>query len=291
MVSVADGDLMQFVSNPAVSDSVASGAMGLNYTPYFAGIHGFQGAYNHEFNKVGGLSFAVAYVDYGDFEQTADNGDDEGEFTADDLLLTVGKSHHVGSFSLGVNLKYARSGIAGYSSSMLLGDLGGIYRSPEVDWTVGIVMKNFGFVVDQYTSTNLSVPFDVVIATSIKPEYMPFRFTIQAQNLTTEDIYFQNESDISTSKAVEIADRLFRHVLVGTELIISDGLQFLLGYNHLRGRELRVNDSGYGAGFSFGLKLAIKQFQIRYSHATYHAAGGSDYFTLQTNLNSFKKVL
>lgn len=290
-ISLADGDVMQFVSNPGVLDSVSSGSLGISYTPLFAGIYGFQGAYNQYFSKIGGLAFGVSYVDYGDFDQTADNGDVEGEFTADDLVLMVGKSHHLGSFSLGVNLKYAHSGIASYGSSMILGDFGGVYRSPVTNWTIGLVLKNFGWIFNQYTATNLSVPFDVQIGTSIKPEHMPFRFSITAYNLTEQDIYFRDESDISTSKSVEVADRIFRHVMFGTELIISDGLQFLLGYNHLRRQEMRVNEKAYGAGFSFGLKLAIKQFHLRYTHATYHAAGGTDYFTIQTNINSFRKVL
>lgn len=291
VVSLADGDLMQFVHNPSVLDSVGIGTAALSYCPYFAGIHGFQGAYNHSFKKIGGIAIAISYMDYGDFTQTAANGDEEGEFTADDLMVVVGKSHRVGSFSLGANLKYARSGIAGYGSSMLLGDFGGVYRAPNTDWTIGIVFKNFGVVFDQYTGTGLNVPFDVQVGTSIKPEHMPFRFSISAYNLTEQELYFQDETDVSTSRSVEIADRFLRHITVGTELIISDGLQFLLGYNHLRRQELKVNDNGYGAGFSFGLKLAIKQFEIRYSHATYHSAGGTDFFTLQTNINSFKKVL
>lgn len=291
VVSLADGDLMQFAHNPGVLDSVSGGAAALNYSPYFAGIHGFQGSYYHTFDKMGGLAFAVSYLDYGTFTQTADNGDVEGEFTADDLMVVVGKSHRVGSFSLGANLKYARNGIAGYGSSMILGDLGGIYRAPGVDWTIGLVFKNFGLVFDQYTSGDMQVPFDVQIGTSIKPEHMPFRFSISAYNITEQDVYFAEASDVSTSRSVEIADKFLRHITVGTELIISDGFQFLIGYNHLRRQELKVNDKGYGAGFSFGMKVAIKQFEIRYSHATYHSAGGTDFFTLQTNINSFKKVL
>ena len=291
VVSLGDGDVMQFTDNPSILDSVATGAVGLSYSPFFSGIFGFQGAYSHQFNKIGSMSFAISYLDYGDFTQTADNGDVEGEFSANDLMIAVGKSHTVGSFSLGVNLKYAQSGISSYGSSMILGDLGGVYRAPNLDWTIGLVLRNFGFVFNQYTSANLSVPFDVVIGTSIKPEHMPFRFSITGYNLVEQDIYFQEANDVSTSKSVEIADRFLRHITVGTELIISDGLQFLLGYNHLRRQELKVNDQGNGAGFSFGLKLAIKQFQLRYTHATYHEAGGTDYFTLQTNINSFKKVL
>lgn len=292
VVSLANGDLTQFVMNPGVLDSVKTGEVALNYSPYFAGIQMFSTAYQAAFKRIGSLAFGVSYMDYGDFAQTDPNGDSGGEFTADDLIVSLGKSHRLGSFSLGVNLKYARSGIAGYGSSMILGDLGGIYRVPNMDWTFGLVFRNFGVVFDDYSGDGRQkVPFDVLISTSVKPEHMPVRFTVSGYNLTENEIYFEEEGDVSTSKSVEIADKIFRRINIGTEFIFHPRFQILLGYSHLRRRELKLDGGAYGAGMSYGLMLAIKQFQIRYTHATYHAAGGSDFFTIQTNLAAFKKVL
>ncbi len=292
VVSLSDGDLMQFVHNPAVLDSVSAGAIAINLSPYFADVASFSGAYAAALPKVGKLAFGVTYLDYGDFQETADNGDVTGTFSGNDLLLTIGKSHTAGPFSLGANLKYASNGIAGYSSSLLLADFGGIYRAPDADFTFGMVFKNFGWVFNQYTtSATNEVPFDVQLSTSIKPEHMPFRFSISAYNLTERDIYFVSENELSRSRSVELADKIMRRINVGTELIISQNLQLLLGYSHLRRQELKVGEQGYGEGFSFGFLLGIKQFDIRYSHATYHAAAGTDFFSIQTNLQSFKKIL
>lgn len=290
VTSLADGDITQFVLNPSVLDSVQSGAVALNFSPYFAGIQMFNGAYQASFNKLGDLAFGISYMDYGDFVQTDPNGDVSGEFTADDVTITVGKSHRIGSFSIGANLKYAQSGIAGYGSSMLLGDLGGIYRVPNIDWTFGLVFRNFGVVFNDY-SAGQKAPFDVLIGTSIKPEHMPVRFSVSAFNLTENDVYFQDEGEVSTSKPVKIADQVFRKINIGTEFVFHPKFHLLLGYSHLRRRELKLDAGAYGAGLSYGLMVAIKQFQIRYTHATYHAAGGSDFFTIQTNIGAFKKVL
>ncbi|MFY0606213.1 MAG: type IX secretion system protein PorQ [Cyclobacteriaceae bacterium] len=292
VVSLADGDLFQFVHNPAVLDSVKSTSVGINISPYFADILSFSGAYQAEFSNIGSLAFGVTYLDYGDFAETADNGDELGTFQSSDLLLTLGKSHHIGAFSLGANMKYASNGVAGYGSSLLLFDLGGIYRSTKADFTAGLVFQNFGFVLNDFSASSESqVPFDVKISTSFKPEYMPFRFSISAYNLTQRDLYYQVASDINKSRTVELADQLLRRINIGTELILGDNLQLLLGYSHLRRQELKIGEEGYGAGFSYGFLLGIKQFQIRYAHATYHAAGGTDFFSIQTNLHSFKKIL
>lgn len=289
VVSLADGDLMQFVHNPAVLDSVSKGAAAVNFSPYFAGIYSFSGAYLANFNKIGKLAFGLTYLDYGSFTETADNGDQIGEFQANDYLISVGKSHRLGSFTLGASLKYAFIGVAGYNSSVVLGDFGGIYRAPRSDFSVGLVLKNFGFVVNDFLgSGNSNVPFDVQISTSVKPEHMPFRFSISAYNLPESEIYFKEGS---SSRAVEIADRLLRRVNFGTELIIHENIQLLFGYSHLRRQELSLFDAAKGAGFTYGFLIGIKNFKIRYAHANYHAAGGTDFFTIQTNLNSFKKIL
>ena len=292
VVSLSDGDLMQFVHNPAVLDSVATTSMSINMSPYFADIVSFSGAYLADFKKIGKLAFGITYLDYGDFVETADNGDEVGSFSGNDLLLVIGKSHQISSFTLGANLKYASNGISGYGSSLILADFGGIYRAPDRDFTAGLVFKNFGFVLNDFVGeADNQVPFDVQVSTSFKPEFMPFRFSISAYNLVVRDTYFLPENEQSRSKSVEFADKILRKVNVGAELILGENLQLLLGYSHLRRQELKIGEEAYGSGFSYGLLIGIKQFDLRYTHATYHAAGGTDFFTIQTSLNSFKKIL
>lgn len=292
VVSLADGDVMQFAHNPATLDSVRATEVGVNFSPLFAGIYSFSGAYAGEFSRVGKVALGITYMDYGDFTQTEPNGDVTGTFQAQDFVLALGKAHRIGPFTMGANLKYAAQRIAGYGSSLLLADFGGIYRAPETDFTVGLVFKNMGFVLSDHTGSGTNhVPFDVQISTSIKPKYMPFRFSISAYNLAENDLYFPPEDDLSRSKTIEVADQILRRINVATEFILHKNLQFLLGYSHLRRQELKVGDTAHGAGLSYGLSIGIKQFQIRYAHATYHAAGGTDFFTIQTNINSFKKIL
>ena len=292
VVSLSDGDLMQFTHNPAVLDSVQETDLGVNFSPYFAGIYSFSGAYQAGIKKIGKLAMAVTYLNYGNFSETLDNGDEVGTFHAQDYVIALGKSHQVGPFTLGANLKYAYSGVAGYSTSIAMMDLGGVYRSPVADFTVGIVFRNFGWVIHDVTGTaDSSVPFDVQISTSVKPEHMPFRFSVSLHHLASKNLYFENSEQISSSRVVEIADQLLRRVNVGTELIIHKNVQFLFGYSHLVRQELKLSQSGYGAGISYGFLIGIRNFKLRYAHASYHAAGGTDFFSIQTSINSFRKVL
>ncbi|RED91591.1 type IX secretion system protein PorQ [Marinoscillum furvescens] len=290
VVSMADGDIAQFFQNPAVLDSVKVSDVSLTYMPLFAGIYGFSGAAGFQLPRVGVLAAGVAYIDYGDFQRTDDNGDPLGDFQARDLVVTVGKSHQIAGFSLGANLKYVNVGVDTYQRHMVLMDFGGVYRSPGNVLMAGVLFKNFGWVLSDFANASNSVPFDVQVGATIKPEHMPFRFTLTAFGLTQRDTYFQSEQSVSQSKAVERADRLLRKINIGMELVIHPRIQAIVSYNHLRRQELTLSERAYGAGISLGFRLGVGKFDISYAHTTYHAAGGSDFITIQTNLKSFKKL-
>lgn len=290
-VSLADGDVVQFLQNPSLLDSVSPTSISLNYNPYFAGVNVFSGAYLADFSGLGALAFGLTYLNYGEFTERDASGDELGTFHGGDLMMVVGKSHTVGLFTLGVNLKFTQSSIAGYGASALAFDIGGLYRSPRNPFTIGMVFKNLGFPVSSYTMTKTPLPFDVQIGTSVKPAHMPFRFTVTAYNLVRQNLLFESESDVVQAKALSIFDQIISRLNFGTELILSENVQFLFGYNHLRRNELKLETTGGGAGFTYGLMIGIKRFQLRYSRATYNSAGGANFIGIQTNFQTFNSIL
>ena len=72
--------------------------------------------------------------------------------------------------------------------------------------------------------------------------------------------------------------------------MFSQNVHFLFGYDHNRKRELRLERTAGGAGFSYGFMIRIRKYQFRFSRATYHTAGGTSYISLQTNLKEVKKI-
>ena len=292
MVSVADGDIMQFMNNPAVLDSVKVQDVSLNFNPYFGGINVFSGSYYGDFGAAGPLAIGLTYLNYGDFMETDDSGAESGTFRASDYTIILGKSHQAGAFSMGVNMKLVHSSIESYGATALAFDLGGIYRSPKHDLTFGLAFKNFGFKMsDYYAASNTRLPFDVQLGVSVKPDHMPFRFTVTAYNLVEQNLVFEPETTERQSSLSAAADRIFRRINLGSELILNKSIQFQFGYNHLRRKELSLDDLGGGAGFSYGLSLKVKRLTFRYARATYHAAGGANFISLQTNFNSYRKIL
>jgi hypothetical protein len=86
-----------------------------------------------------------------------------------------------------------------------------------------------------------------------------------------------------------LGDKIARHLVLGGELLLSKNLNLRLGYNHLRRKELRLENAPGAAGFSAGFLLRLKGFQLDYARAFYHQSGGSNFFTVGTDLGRFFK--
>ena len=287
-VSLADGDISQFFENPATLDSVGTKNLFFHFNPYFADVFVYTGAYSFNVANAGTFAAGLHYVNYGSFEMTDETGASLGTFQAQDYTFQVGKAHQLGPITLGANLKLTHSSIESFGSTALLMDIGGVFR-PSKNWTIAMVMQNMGLVVSEYTSfDNPSIPFDVKLGTSFKPQYMPLRFTLTTTNLVDRNL---NEDEESSGRSNEGIDKVWKRVNLGAEVLLSNNFQLLIGYSHKRGQELRLNEVGGGAGLSYGLMLKVKRIELRFSRATYHAAGGSSFISLLTDLNDFKKIL
>ncbi|MEM6830809.1 MAG: type IX secretion system protein PorQ [Bacteroidota bacterium] len=287
-ISINDGDISQFFENPAILDSVKKGSIFFTINPYFANVSSYTGAYAFEMKKLGVVAIGLNYLNFGSFDATDATGNLTGTFNANDYVLSLGKAHRLGPVVLGINLKLAHSSIENFSSTSVIGDIGGTFDVSK-NWTLGMVFSNIGGVVSNYNElTKETIPFDVKVGTSFKPEYMPLKFTITTLNLVNRNVV--NESD-GQGRSNNQVDKVMRRVNFGVELLLSKNFQVLFGYNHKRKQELKLDEIGGGAGFSYGLMLGIKQFSVRFSRATYHAAGGTSFISVQTNLNDFKKIL
>jgi len=279
-----------FTSNPALVGLAMSRNLSLNYILYPGDIKISNITYTTDISNTGSWSANVVYFNYGSMDAYDDTGASIGEINASDYALSIGKSHRQGNFRVGANMKFAVSDIATYKSSALLFDLGGVFIHPQKDFTVGMVFRNLGVVLQDYTSdTKSSLPFDARIGTSFKPEHMPFRFSLsiydlvnwsQTDELASIDTEYQEPTSV---------DKVFRHTIWSTEIIIGKYVNVLIGYNHRRRKELKLQSSSSGSGFSYGIMVAINAFEFGFSRATYHVAGASNTFTLTTGLSNIIK--
>ena len=271
--------------NPALLDSTRSGDVVFMYNPFFADINAltFQGA--TEIESFGPIAFGLTYVNYGELQQSDETGIESGTFAARDYVFTIGKSHRIGPFVLGANFKTIHSGIAGYSANAIALDLGGLYQLPRSEFSAGMVIGNLGIVLSDYSEENANLPVQVTAGITFKPEGMPIRFSLTGHNFLDGDSKFFEQDDNPN-----FADDILKRLTVGGELTFGKNVHLLFGYDHNRKRELQLERTAAGAGFSYGFMIKVKKYQFRFSRANYHAAGGTSYISLQTNLKNAKKI-
>lgn len=294
-VSSRDADGTMIFSNPALLNSAMDGRLALGYVDYLADISQTSAVYVFNTQHAGRFGVGLTYLNYGRFEQVDMAGNVIGEFSVNEYAVSVSDAYTSGNFTLAGTLKLAVSGIAGNHSVGALLDAGALFKHPEADFTVGLAVRNAGYQLKPYLGSDREpMPLDVQLGTSFKPEHLPLRFSITAHHLQQLDIVYldptqSNRLDEDGNPVTEeksLGDKIARHFAVGAELLLSKNLNLRAGYNHLVRRELRLDNVGGGAGFSFGATLRISQFQLDYTRAGYHASGAANYFTIARNLDT-----
>lgn len=287
-VSSDDHDIAMGYHNPAILGDSTIGDLYIMYHPYLAGINRMSTIAQFSARKIGPLTAGILFTDFGTLDETDDLGRVIGTFKAQDYVLHLGKSHRIGPFTMGINLKMAGSYISTTGANALLFDFGGIYRSAHQNFSVGMVIKNLGFLISDFTAEEkTSLPFDVLIGTTFKPEHMPFRFTITATDLirSSNNLYVSNPN-----QNVRQSNQFFRYFNFGTALLIGKRIELNLGYNHKQRVEFSLDEMAYGAGISFGFLLKIKAYEFQFSNAKIHTAAASQFFSIKTNTRALKQI-
>ncbi|WP_229743022.1 type IX secretion system protein PorQ [Hymenobacter qilianensis] len=294
-VSSRDADATMMYGNPALLNADMDNRLALGYVDYLSDIKQSTAAYVFNTKSLGRLGVGLTYLNYGRFEQFDAAGTSLGEFSVNEYALGVSDAYTSGNFTLAGTLKLAVSGIAGNHSLAALVDVGGIFKHPTQDFTVGLTVRNVGYQFQPYAGADREpMPLDVQLGASFKPEHMPVRLSLTAHHLQQLDIVYLDpnqrgqldENGVEIKPKKTLGDKIARHFVVGGELLFSKNFHLRAGYNHLQRRELRLENTSAGAGLSFGAMLRISEFQLDYTRAYYHASGAANYFTVARTLGS-----
>jgi hypothetical protein len=278
-ISHRDRDINFMFLNPSLMGDTLAGVASANYQFYLADIGNSSFAYAHRFKKMGVLGIGVQHIGYGTITSYDESGNEIGDFNAASTALLVTKTHTAGNFRMGASLKFAFSNLAGFRSSAGLIDLGGVFIHPKKQLTVGIAVRNLGVIFKEFTKTsNTELPFDVQAGFTIKPEHMPFRFSLTAYDLTRHD----NVSALGVESSS--LGKVFRHLNFGGEILLHRNFNILLGYNYRVHQDLKLEEGGGAAGISIGLMARIKSFELVMSRSTYVVGNAGYGFTLSANV-------
>jgi hypothetical protein len=287
-VSLAVRDLNFFYSNPALAGDTLAHVASASYQFYVADIGQAVFSYSHPFKRIGTLTFGVQHLDYGSITGYDASGQETADFNSGETALVISKSHTIAHFRFGANIKAAFSNIAGYRSSALALDLGGLFIHPEKDFTVGLAIKNLGIVLSEYSQTShTTLPFDVQIGTTFKPEHMPLRFSITAYNLVSDKVTYYDP--VMEEEEPGALDKVLRRFNFGTELLIHRNVNVMVGYNYRVHQELKLENGGGGAGITFGFSARIRPVEFVFSRSGYVAGKAGYAFTLSADMNTMLK--
>jgi len=306
LISVADKDVSLGYSNPATLNASNHGQLSVNHNFHFADIsHGFaSGGFHHSATDIT-FHLGFNYIQYGDFVRTDIFGNTTGEFDSGETAITIGAGKQLNErLRAGINLKFANSSFDVYRAFAIAGDIGLLYENPESNFSVGIVAKNIGAPISNFTDTRESLPFDFQIGLSKRLQHLPFRLSITAHQLHRWNIRFDDANAVNTitflgqepveqSSLSKEVDNFFRHFIFSGEFLIgqNENVMIRLGYNHLRRKELSVSEFRSLGGLSFGIGWQIRKFRFDYGVGYYHLAGATNHLSLAINLSSFGKKI
>ncbi len=302
LISVKDDDGALAFQNPASLNDAMSNQISFSQSFYLSDINYGSASVTRKLGKLNYVA-GVQYINYGDFQQTDETGLVTGQFDAKEMALLGGAGYQYSeTLSFGATAKFINSRFESYDSYGIAADLGALYADTSKGFSIGFVVKNLGQQLSSYTPDNVeALPFDIQLGISKKLRYLPFRYTFTFHNLHRWDITYDDpnaesatllfgEEPVETGDFAAFADNLARHMIFSGEFLLGRKQNFRLrfAYDHLRRRELLVDNTLGMMGFSLGFGLKINRFRIDYGRGNYHLAGGNSHLTFSTNLSEFK---
>lgn len=299
-VAVADDDVNQGLANPALINNQMNKSISVSQAFLAGGVNYGLAAYANNVWK-GVFTSNVRYVDYGEFQRTEPNGQVNGTFRPLEYAVGVGYGQFLGPvLSVGANINLIGSNLENYSAYGTSIDFAGAYHHPNKLFTASVCVKNAGFKFKNYSSNDNGIlPTDFQLAAAYKLAHAPFRFNLVLHHLNRWDLTYYDPFALPTYDALtgdtipvpkaNFVEKLARHSLISTELLLSKSLVVRMGFNYHRRQEMKLLERPGISGMSLGLGFKSKLFRIDYGFVFYSKAGNNQVISLSSSIDKWKK--
>lgn len=280
VVSLPDGDVSLFQSNPSYLQKSSQDKLSLSYINHISDINmAFLNGACY-LSGIGTLGAGIRYMNYGNFTQTNDQGQNTGTFNAYDMALSIGIGRsYMKNINYGAAIEVIHSSYAQYQSTALALSLGGRYKIPDKKMTLGAAITNIGTQLSQFDHVREKLPLDISIGISRRLTHIPLRVSLGLHSLNRWKLRL-----LSDSKNPSFATDLIRHVQLGGEFILSEHVFFRLGYNRYLHEELKTSNRIDLAGTSIGIGINLKKVTFDISRNSYSQLGGFTQISVSTRL-------
>ena len=297
---INDNDIQLSTFNPAAIGEGMSNKLGLSYVDYYTDINFATLQYARTFNTVGSFAATVQYHNYGHFDETSESGVVTGDFSCSDFSVNLGWGRQLTpNWNIGAALKYAGLQYESYSAGALAVDLAGMYHTNN-GWTLSLTARNIGTqLFNNINSTRDPLPFSLDFGASRKLEHLPVTVMlwyddIQHWNkLMLTPVYIEQHTDpitgevTSESKVAKFVRNFACHFVIGGELNIGKNIVLRSAFNYGQRYAMNVPQARTLVGFSAGLAVKIKMFEISYARSRDNIAVSPNYLTITMDLNKF----
>ena len=256
-------------SNPAaissiiIADSDRMNDISVSYSHYVLDIN--EGAVVYEHPVPQGMLFAgnfaagVQYFSGGTSTEASATGQTLGTFSTGDVALLLAYSSTASNgLHYGVTAKVVSSSLVGgssvqdYSATWMAADLGLYYDWTKEHMTFGLSVLNLGTELSQYAGVGDPVGPNVQFGATIKPVHLPLTLGLDFHNLTRDregrNLFYA-----------------FDDFSVGGEFVLGKVVRLRFGYQNELRHELSVPTGSGLAGFSGGVGLHIKRYDIDFA--------------------------
>lgn len=285
VVSSPATDISMAYHNPALLGPSVAGQVAFTYMNYLADINTASASYCRDIDGKSRWMAGIRLIDYGTMPWTSETNELLGETSAQDMVATGTYAWKLSStWRAGANINLIYSVLDVYTSTAAGVDVGVYYEKPDHLFSAGLSLTNLGSQLTSYDDTYEPLPWDIKVGISKKLAHAPLRFNVTARNLSQRS--FNYLGGIGGNR-LNLAEHIFCRVVGGVDFIPSEQVQFSLGYNYRRVRELGIDQRTLFGGFSAGMLLHIKQMTAGASFARYHAGGNSLLMSISFNTSVF----
>lgn len=279
-VALPSADVSFFHINPGYLSKSMHRNFAISYISHIGDLNmGFaNGAW--EIRDFGVLAIGIRYMNYGTMERRDSNGLLYGEFSSKDLAFSTGIGRELApNLNIGFTTTLIHASYAEFSSSAISFNVGLRYTFMDLGLDTGISITNMGFQLSTFDTESEKLPLDIRIGVSRRLNYIPLRFSLTAHSLNRWEIDSYNDT-----KKPSFSGYLFRHLLFGAELSLSENVHVRAGYDHLQHQELKINNRLDTAGFGYGFGIRYRGITFDFSRNSFSEMGGVTRIGIQTYL-------
>tara|TARA_B100001250_G_scaffold69116_1_gene55440 strand:+ start:20045 stop:21073 length:1029 start_codon:yes stop_codon:yes gene_type:complete len=296
-IAIFDNDISLTQTTPSLLNKTMHNELVFTFGDYFTDINLLSFSYAYNIASLGVVAISLKAINYGSFNRNNAEGYSQGNFTANDQVLTFGFGKNIHqNFSIGFNVNLLNASYDTFTSFGLSSNLSTTYFIKDKRFASTLLIKNIGRQLNTFSSYTEGLPFEIQFALSKELAHLPFRYHLTYNNINDFDIKssykLTSQTNIETGeleiKEESIAKTALRHIVIGGEFNPFRRSFFVRGgFNFQRRFDLTTINRPGMVGFSWGVGFRVSKYYFDYSRSSYHLSGVINNFSVGTNLSTF----